>query len=61
MFSQDEVDFVRSVDDGLGVAEVEVVQAADFFAFGAGLVGGCYVVDADFVAFGVDFEGDEDF
>lgn len=41
MFSQDEVDFVRSVDDGLGVAEVEVVQAADFFAFGAGLVGGC--------------------
>lgn len=58
VFFQDEVDFEGAADGGLDVAEVEVVEAADFFGFGAGLVGRCVFVEEQGVAFGVDFEGD---
>ena len=55
---QDEVDFEGGGDGGFDVAEVEVVEAADFFGFGAGLVAGCEFVEMEVVAFGVDLEGD---
>ena len=54
------MDFVRSVDDGLRVAKIEVVEAADFIAQGTRLVGGRQIVEADFVVLGVDLEGDQD-
>ena len=58
VFFQDEVDFEGAGDGGFDVAEVEVVEAADFFGFGAGLVGWSQVVEVEGVAFGIDFEGD---